>query len=148
MIGYDIDGVLASKPTPSEKKWGRMNGAERKAHKENLLQQYDNARPLLIPAEPFYAISARKDEPAVRAVTTQWLKERYGELVLGVALLPISRSIENVVMFKNAAIVNYHITVFTEDNKKILKGLHENDCSAELYFWEEGMSDPLAFPIS
>ena len=125
-----------------------MNGAERKAHKENLLQQYDNARPLLIPAEPFYAISARKDEPAVRAVTTQWLKERYGELVLGVALLPISRSIENVVMFKNAAIVNYHITVFTEDNKKILKGLHENDCSAELYFWEEGMSDPLAFPIS
>lgn len=148
MIGYDIDGVLASKPTPSEKKWGRMNGLERKAHKENLLYQYDNAKPLLIPTKPFYAISARKDEPLVRAVTTNWLKDRYGDLVLGVALLPMSRSIENVVKFKNAAIENYQITVFTEDNKKILKGLHENACPAELYFWEEGMSAPLAFPIS
>ena len=148
MIGYDIDGVLASKPTPSDKKWGRMNGAERKAHKENLLHQYDNAKALLIPTEPFYAISARKDEPLVRGITTHWLKERYGDLVLGVALLPMSRSIENVVKFKNAAIENYQITRFTEDNKKILKGLHENACFAELYFWEEGMSAPVAFPIS
>ena len=148
MIGYDIDGVLASKPLPSDKKWGRMNGVERKTYKDSLLKQYAEAETLLIPTEPFIAISARKEEPTIRAITTNWLKDRYGDLVLDIALLPMSRSVENVVKFKNAAIVNYQITVFTEDNKKILKGLHENDCPADLFFWERGMPTPLADPLS
>jgi hypothetical protein len=146
MIGYDIDGVLTSKPLPSVKKWGKMNGVERRAHKLGLLKQYKAAEPLLIPNEPFIAISARKDEPTVRAITTDWLIERYGDLVLKVFLLPTSRSIENVVNFKNAVIVGNNITVFTEDNKKVLKGLAQASCPASLYFWEEGMDLPIPFP--
>ena len=125
-----------------------MNGVERKTYKDSLLKQYAEAETLLIPTEPFIAISARKEEPTIRAITTNWLKDRYGDLVLDIALLPMSRSVENVVKFKNAAIVNYQITVFTEDNKKILKGLHENDCPADLFFWERGMPTPLAYPLS
>jgi hypothetical protein len=147
MTGYDIDGVLATKPLPSLKKWGKMNGAERRAHKFGLLEQYKAAKPLLIPTEPFIAISARKDDPVIRAITTDWLIERYGELILKVFLLPTSRSIENVVNFKNAVIVGHNITNFTEDNKKVLKGLAQASCPAELYFWEEGMTDRVAYNL-
>jgi hypothetical protein len=147
MIGYDIDGVLASKPTPSDKKWGRMNGIERREYKLALLDQYANATPLLVPTEPFIAISARKEDPAVRRVTTEWLMSRYGVLAEEVVLLPRSRSIENVIDFKSAAILNYQITEFTEDNKKILKGLALNNLPCDLYFWEEGMESRVAYNL-
>ena len=146
MIGYDIDGVLTSKPAPSAKKWGRMTGPERQAHKNGLLTQYAEARPLLTPTEPFIAISARKDTDDVLAITRNWLYQHHGDLVLGVHLLPTSRSIENVVRFKNAIITHYGLTTFTEDNKKVLKGLHEAGCPATLYFWEEGMTQPIPYP--
>lgn len=145
MIGYDIDGVLTTKVLPSEKKWGRMNGPERQAHKAGLITQYRAASPLLVPTEPFIAISARKDTDDVRAITTEWLYERYPDLVKAIHLLPISRSIENVVNFKNAIITDYGLTTFTEDNKKVLKGLHLAGCPAQLFFWEEGMTQPVPY---
>ena len=36
IVSYDMDGVLALNPPPNIKKWGHMNGAERKARKEEI----------------------------------------------------------------------------------------------------------------
>ena len=144
MIGFDIDGVLAEKPPASDKAWGKMNGAERNARKEFLLQWYENAGTLYQPTEPFVAISARKNEPAVTGITEDWLRKHY-PMVRDVVLLPISRSIENVVRFKSAAIELYDITEFTEDNKKILKGLAAHNLDCKLWFWEKGMTERVAY---
>ena len=146
MIGFDIDGVLAEKPPASEKAWGKMNGEQRKARKEFLLQWYENAGTLYQPTEPFIAISARKDEPAVVAITEDWLRKHY-PLMQEFVLLPMSRSIENVVRFKSAAIVNYQITEFTEDNKKVLKGIAAHNLDCHLWFWEKGMPERVAYNL-
>jgi hypothetical protein len=147
LIGFDIDGVLAEKPPASEKAWGKMNGAQRKARKEFLLDWYRNAEPLY-PAitEPFVAISARKDEVSIRAITVGWLNQHYPQ-VQALVLLPMSRSIENVVRFKSAALVNYQITDFTEDNKKVLKGIAGHNLDCQLWFWEKGMPERVAYNL-
>jgi hypothetical protein len=145
LIGFDIDGVLAEKPPASDKAWGKMNGIERKARKQFLLDWYRNALPLYPTiTEPFIAISARKDEIEIQAITRGWLAEHY-PLVQELVLLPMSRSIENVVRFKSAALVNYQITEFTEDNKKVLKGIAAHGLDCQLWFWEKGMPERIPF---
>jgi hypothetical protein len=145
VIGYDIDGVLASKPPLSEKKWGRMNGDERKAYKAQLLVEYANARPLLKPTEPFIAISARKNDDVIYNITLDWLHQHHGDLVVSMALLPFSRTVENVVAFKSSVIEQYGLTDFTEDNKAILKGLSQLGLSTRLWYWVEGMAEPVPY---
>jgi hypothetical protein len=145
LIGFDIDGVLAEKPPASDKAWGKMNGTERKARKQFLLQWYRDAKPLYPTIdEPFVAISARKDEVEIRAITVGWLNHHYPQ-VQELVLLPMSRSIENVVRFKSAALVNYQITDFTEDNKKVLKGIAAHGLDCRLWFWEKGMLERVSY---
>jgi hypothetical protein len=144
MIGYDIDGVLADKPPAPNKTWGKSNGAERNARKAFLADWYRNATPLLQPTEPFIAISARKDTPETRAITEQWIANQpYGYLCHGVALLNISRTIENTAAFKTAIINHYQLTRFTEDNKQILKRLQTPD--TQLFYWDKTLPTPIEF---
>ena len=51
IVSYDMDGVLALNPPPNIKKWGHMNGAERKARKEFLYDWYNSAELLYKPTE-------------------------------------------------------------------------------------------------
>lgn len=147
IVSYDIDGVLAAQPPASEKKWGHMGGAERKARKDFLYDWYENAERLLLPKEAeFFAISARKREPRVFEITRTWLNKYYGNRVKGFYLLGTSRTIENVVKFKSEMVIELGVKRHYEDNKKVLKGMRKLlPADVELYFWERGMQDPIPF---
>ena len=147
IVSYDIDGVLAAQPPPNEKKWGRMNGAERKARKEFLIDWYTNAEKLIEPAETtFHAISARKNEPRVYEGTKNWLNRYYPERVISFHLLGVSRSVANVVVYKAGKVLELGVARHYEDNKKVLRGMRKilpNEI--ELYFWEKGMGSPIPY---
>jgi hypothetical protein len=147
IVSYDIDGVLAGQPPPNEKKWGRMNGTERKARKEFLIDWYTNAEKLIEPAETtFHAISARKREPRVYEATKNWLNIYYPERVISFHLLGVSRSVANVVVYKASKVLELGVARHYEDNKKVLRGMRKilpNEI--ELYFWEKGMGSPIPY---
>lgn len=145
MIGYDLDGVLAEQPPPSNKPWGKMTGAERTNRKRALLDWYQNAKPLLTPTEPFIVISARKRSPDVYAATQDWLNRHHGERCLAAHLLNEPRSIENVVRFKSKIINTYNLTDFTEDNKQVLAGISKLNLPTRLWFWRNGMTEPIPY---
>jgi hypothetical protein len=147
IVSYDIDGVLAAQPPANDKKWGHMNGAERKARKEFLYEWYDNAEKLIEPAEhQFYAISARKREPRVHTITKDWLNKYYGERVISFHLLGNSRTINNVVQYKTETVLSLGVQRHYEDNKKVLRGMRKLlPPEIELYFWEKGMDQPIPF---
>jgi hypothetical protein len=147
IVSYDIDGVLAAQPPASEKRWGKMNGDERKERKSFLNDWYRNAEWLLIPLEEkFHTISARKLEPAIYNITEKWLSDRYGERVLSINMLRENRTVENVVKFKSNVILELGIERHYEDNKKVLRGMRKLlPSSVELYFWEKGMTIPVSF---
>jgi hypothetical protein len=147
IVSYDIDGVLAAQPPPNEKKWGRMNGAERKARKEFLIDWYTNAEKLIEPAETtFHAISARKREPRVYESTKDWLNKYYPERVISFHLLGESRSVANVVAYKSSKVLELGVSRHYEDNKKVLRGMRKIlPSEIELYFWERGMDLPIPF---
>lgn len=144
MIGYDIDGVLAVNPPASPTKWGRMNGREREARRIELVEWYRNAEPILTPDEPFIAISARRDTPDVRLATEAWITAHQPNCV-GVFLLPISRTVENVIAFKSAVIIAQELTDYTEDNRTILRGLHRAAVPARLWYYDRSMTDPVRY---
>jgi len=146
-VSYDIDGVLATQPPANEKKWGHMDGAERRARKEFLYDWYTNAEKLIEPAETeFFAISARKREPRIHTITKDWLNKYYGTRVLAFYLLGTSRTVENVVKFKSETVLELGVQRHYEDNKKVLRGMRKIlPPEVELYFWEKGMAEPIIF---
>lgn len=144
VIGFDVDGVLADKPPASKKKWGRMNGLERHQRRDDLLDWYANADVLLRPTEAFIAISARRNDPSVRSVTEKWL-DTYQPHCVGLFLLPVSRSIKNVVAFKRAVVNAQKLTDFTEDNKAILRGLLGYVPNTRLWYFDKTLETPVAF---
>ena len=146
LVSYDIDGVLADQPPQAEKKWGHMNGLERKARKQFLYKWYQNAQPLLVPRETeFIAISARKKEPLIYDITSKWLTKNFDNKILRIYLLEKSRSLENVIEFKSNVISNCGIQRHYEDNKKVLKGISKLLPDVELYFWEKGMQEAVLY---
>jgi hypothetical protein len=146
-VSYDIDGVLATQPPANEKKWGHMDGTERRARKEFLYDWYANAEKLIEPAETeFFAISARKREPRIHTITKDWLNKYYGTRVLAFYLLGTSRTVENVVKFKSETVLELGVQRHYEDNKKVLRGMRKIlPPEVELYFWEKGMAEPIIF---
>ena len=146
IVSYDIDGVLAEGPPPSEKKWGRMNKQERQDRKNYLVWWYANAEPLLSPKEPyFFAVSARKFEPDVYAATKQWLDNHFDNRVVDIFLLDKSRSVANAAAFKVDVLKRNGVQIHYEDNKKVLKLMKLMLPNVEYYFWEKGMADPVLF---
>jgi len=147
IVSYDIDGVLAAQPPPSEMKWGKMNGVQRKARKDFLYDWYENAEKLIEPVETqFYAISARKREPRIHTITKDWLNKYYGGRVISFHLLDNTRTVENVVRFKSERVLELGIQRHYEDNKKVLRGMRKLlPQTVELYFWERGMQEPVPF---
>ena len=147
VVSYDIDGVLAAQPPPSEMKWGKMNGVQRKARKDFLYDWYENAEKLIEPVETqFYAISARKREPRIHTITKDWLNKYYGGRVISFHLLDNTRTVENVVRFKSERVLELGIQRHYEDNKKVLRGMRKLlPQTVELYFWERGMQEPVPF---
>lgn len=119
---FDLDGVLAEKPPQSNKKWGKMNGIERKERKNFLLHWYANAKPLIPWDGISLVITARKSEAF--DATISWFLKHYKKIPQ-IYFLATTRTIENVVSFKSQWIKVHHITDFYEDNKKVLKGLKE-----------------------
>lgn len=148
IVSYDIDGVLAEQPPPNSKKWGRMNGSERRERKDFLYDWYANAGKLIEPIEPkFYAISARKREPRIYEITKDWLNKYYGDKIISFHLLGVSRSVANVVKFKSDTVLELGVSRHYEDNKKVLRGMRKVlPPEIELYFWERGMNLPILFP--
>ena len=146
-VSYDIDGVLAAQPPANDKKWGHMDGVERRARKDFLYDWYTNAEKLIEPAEQeFYAISARKREPRIHTITKDWLNKYYGKRVLAFYLLNTSRTVENVIRFKSETVLELGVQRHYEDNKKALRGMRKVlPPEIELYFWERGMDLPIPF---
>ena len=146
IVSYDIDGVLAEGPPPSEKKWGRMNKQEREERKRKLVYYYRNARKLLEPEEPFFiAVSARKFEPDVYAATKLWMDEHFGKRVVDIYLLDKSRSVANAAAFKVSILKANGVQIHYEDNKKVLKLMKMMHPDVQYYFWKEGMEKPLLY---
>jgi hypothetical protein len=146
IVSYDIDGVLAEGPPPSEKKWGRMNKYERIDRKRFLVNWYKEAKPLLVPVETnFYAVSARKFEADVYAATKEWLEHYYPNRVIGIFLLEGSRSVVNAATFKASVLLEHNVQKHYEDNKKVLKLMKELNPNVEYYFWKDGMNGPVRY---
>jgi hypothetical protein len=146
IVSYDIDGVLAEGPPPSEKKWGRMNKYERIDRKRFLVNWYKEAKPLLVPVETnFYAVSARKFEADVYATTKEWLEHYYPNRVIGIFLLEGSRSVVNAATFKASVLLEHNVQKHYEDNKKVLKLMKELNPNVEYYFWKDGMNGPVRY---
>lgn len=147
IVSYDIDGVLAEQPPPNAKKWGHMNGEERRARKEFLHDWYTNAGKLIIPKEAtFHTISARKREPRIYNITKAWMDANYPDQVLSITLLDNTRTVENVVKYKAQTVLDLGVQRHYEDNKKVLRGMRKIlPPEVELYFWEKGMTEPVLF---
>jgi hypothetical protein len=147
IVSYDIDGVLAAQPPANDKKWGHMNGQERRDRKEFLYDWYEHATRLIEPVEDkFFAISARKKEPRVYEITKNWLDANYSGRVISFHLLNTSRTIENVVAYKSSKVMELGVQRHYEDNKKVLRGMRKVlPQEIELYFWELGMDLPVLF---
>ena len=146
IVSYDIDGVLAEGPPPSEKKWGRMNRYERNQRKEFLVQWYRNAAPLLVPTEPkFYAVSARKLDPYVYTATEMWLDKHYPGRVIELFLMKEGRTVINAAKFKSEVLADCNVEIHYEDNKKVLKLMKETNPNIQYYFWKQGMEKPEIF---
>jgi hypothetical protein len=140
IVSYDMDGVLALNPPPNIKKWGHMNGAERKARKEFLYDWYNSAELLYKPTEDkFHVISARKKDQRTWEITMNWLNKYFPGRVISLSLLNVPRTVNNVVKFKNDAINSVGAVEHTEDNKKVLKGILKINKNVKLYFWEKNM---------
>lgn len=140
IVSYDMDGVLALNPPPNIKKWGHMNGAERKARKEFLYDWYNSAELLYKPTEDkFHVISARKKDQRTWEITMNWLNKYFPGRIISLSLLNIPRTVNNVVKFKNDAINSVGAVEHTEDNKKVLKGILKINKNVKLYFWEKNM---------
>jgi len=146
IVSYDMDGVLALNPPPNIKKWGHMNGAERRARKEFLYDWYNSAEPLYKPAEDkFHVISARKKDQRTWEITMNWLNKYFPGRIISLSLLNVSRTVNNVVKFKNDAINSIGAVEHTEDNKKVLKGILKINKTIKLYFWEKNMANKEIF---
>lgn len=140
MIAYDLDGVLAESPQPSVLSWGKMNGIQRKQRKFELLKHYQSASLLFTPPEPaFYVISARRAHDDVYNVTDNWLMGEFGGRILGLFLLPMGRTIQNVIGFKSAVLKQIGATEFTEDNVDVLKGVRKLNPTIKLWLFESGI---------
>lgn len=125
ITAYDLDGVLAEGPEPSNKPWGKMSGIERAERKTQLLYHYSRAKKLFTPPEnTFSVITARKgNDPDVVAVTSLWLNRHFPNRVSGLYMLTAPRSLKNVIQFKGAVLREIQAEEFTEDNPNVLKGL-------------------------
>ena len=146
IVSYDMDGVLALNPPPNTKKWGHMNGAERKARKEFLYDWYNSAELLYKPTEDkFHVISARKKDQRTWEITMNWLNKYFPGRVISLSLLNVPRTVNNVVKFKNDAINSIGAVEHTEDNKKVLRGISKINKNIKLYFWEKDMVNKEVF---
>jgi len=146
IVSYDMDGVLALNPPPNIKKWGHMNGTERKARKEFLYDWYNSAELLYKPTEDkFHVISARKKDQRTWEITMNWLNKYFPGRVISLSLLNVPRTVNNVVKFKNDAINSIGAVEHTEDNKKVLRGISKINKNIKLYFWEKDMVNKEVF---
>ena len=131
--GLDLDGVTAQKPKKRKEKWGRMNGAARRAWKEYLLSHYLTAEPLRKIKPSDIIITARKNTPNEVRTTTEWFRVTFG-FVPQIFFLDTSRSIANVINFKSSVIKSAGITKYYEDNEKVLRGIHRECPDVSLVF--------------
>lgn len=139
MIGYDLDGVLATNAPVPIKPWRWMSGPERNAHKQGLLKAYSLAGQLYRPREPeFVVITARKDDPNVREVTERWLNGFFPGRVKGLYMLGVSRSLDNVIDFKATRVNALGLTDFTEDNVEVVKGLRKRCLKTRVWLYAQG----------
>lgn len=138
--GFDFDGVLAAGPAPNDKKWGVMNGEERRARKAHLLAHYAVAAKIHDPVTwTFHVITARKADPAVRRVSERWLTQNFAVgRVLGLHMLEVSRSVPAVIEFKAGIIQCLGITDFVEDNVKIVNGLRRLLPACRVWLFADG----------
>ena len=131
-----MDGVLAEGPPPSEMRWGRMDGSLRALRRMFLLDWYSAAKLLHDPREKFFwVISARKEDPEVRAVSMRWLQSRFPGRIGHLFLLQGARTIRNVVTYKAQVISREGFTDFVEDNREVVRGVARAlpDCRVWLY---------------
>lgn len=142
--GYDIDGVLAAQPPASDKKWGHMNGQERNARKQFLVEWYLYAEPLYSPPQKAVAISARKNTEEINSITGAWLSTHRPQIT-HYYLLNSTRTLDNVAAYKSQVLTQEAVTDYVEDNKQILKRIKKLNPDINLYHWEKGMQEPIPY---
>jgi len=104
-----------------------MNGAERHARLVFLRTWYSTAAPIWNPPDArFVVLSARKNTSDIVSITESWLNTRFGYYrVPYFILLPMPRTIRNVVAWKAERIRECGLTDFTEDNPRVVSGLRK-----------------------
>lgn len=116
-----------------------MNGSQRAARRLFLLDWYARAQPLFDPPEKrFCVISARKEDPEVRAVSARWLLKNFRGRAILLHLLKVSRTTENVVRYKAATIAANGYTDFTEDNLQVIRGIKRILPTCRAWWFNEG----------
>lgn len=142
-VAYDLDGVLAQGPPRARVKWGLMKGPERTARRKALLDWYTTAPGILHPSDSFWVITARKDDPDVRAITERWLFNKFDNRVLGLSMLSVSRTIPHVIAFKASVLKMIDACVFVEDNLTVLRGLKRAGVPQQLLYFDGTSTVPV-----
>ena len=126
MIGYDLDGVLASEPEDkvASAKW------------------FATCEPLLLPTEPFIAITARRSTKANKQATYAWLHKHYADLCQGVAMMDFAGNVKDIMEYKASVVHYYKLTDYTDNNLNWLNGM-KTLCEARLWHWRKGMDSPV-----
>mgnify|MGYP001559356199 CR=1 FL=1 len=142
-VAYDLDGVLAEAPPARPKSFFKSTGPERKEWNEFLAEWYKQTKPLLRPTdEPFIVITARKCREPYKSITVHWLALNMPHMNWKLFMHEKARTLKNVIAFKGEVLRLMEATKFTEDNKKVLKGVKELAPNCELFHFDGKESIP------
>lgn len=133
---YDFDGVLAEAPPHPAKKWGYMNGGERRVHRAMLLEHYASARALIAPETRTFAVITARSRWA-QNVSEAWLA-RYYPARWELFMLDEARTIRNVVAFKAKCLRELAATDFAEDNVTVVRALRRAVPHCRVWLYRNG----------
>jgi hypothetical protein len=121
IYGYDLDGVLAIM-SKRDKPYSKQNKYERKEFEKIRAEMYENSPLLLQPVKPFYIISGRKEK--YRSISDTWLKKNKLNPIK-TFYLEGGKNFENILKLKVSKIKESKITVYYEDDVKLIREIQK-----------------------
>ena len=140
--------MLAENPLNRNKPSSQQTESKRYQYRQILLGWYKNAKPLLFPNEKFIVISARQNDYVTKNITKEWLNKYHKQYLCGTYLLDTKKTYDNVASFKAKIIQLNHITKHIEDDKQVLNRMNKILDKVQLYFWEQGMDEPIPYDLA
>ena len=151
MIGYDLDGVLCAGSTFS-KSYFRCSAIERREFLRLRKDYYRNAPVLLRPEGEFVIISCRRE--GYSGITKEWCVVNNLN-PQAIYFMPLVRTRQNMIKYKAEKINELGISIFYEDDPKIVKKLtvlcpntkivQVNHCAVKLI--KVGGGDNISLPL-